>query len=78
MGGNSNGAYRTSPVLEMLVFDVLPPAIRAGLREAVFDWPPTAILDELRRGKSVRTILAAIAINDRLEVEDLARERAAG
>lgn len=59
--------YRPRPPADehMPMFDMLPPAVRAALREAHFDFDHTAIFRAMRNGWSERQVVEAIRADDR-------------
>lgn len=59
--------YRVRPPAHehMPMFDMLPPIVRAALREAAFDYDHTVIFRAMRNGWSAEQMAAAIRSDNR-------------
>ena len=68
MGSGNTGEFidgmkysvRPSPTEHMPIFDILPPAVRAALRDAPCDIDHTWVFREMRLGASAHAVVAAI------------------
>lgn len=78
--GNANHAgIKTKPTSREAAFaayDALPAPLRHALAEAIVDWRSQEILANVRRGRSIASLVASIRAADQ-QVFDIARSSAA-